>query len=138
MHDDDDDSDSSEHSDDDDEGENTDAPTVEIRQWFQRHVYDCQRATPLCSESTAATGSDSGGGTPESLDSTEPLRLFVEPIHAVDHGDTVVAYIQSVLEWQYLFSNIPVMKILGVVENTWTVSLQLQKTVFKISGFSSV
>jgi hypothetical protein len=52
MHDDDDDSDSSEHSDDDDEGENTDAPTVEIRQWCQRHEYDCQRATPLCSEST--------------------------------------------------------------------------------------
>jgi hypothetical protein len=55
---------------------------------------------------------------PESLDSTEPLSLFVEPIHAVDHGDTVVAYIQSVLEWQYLFSNIPVKKILCVVKNT--------------------
>jgi hypothetical protein len=45
---------------------------------------------------------------PASLDSTEPLSLFIEPINTEDEGVVIVSYIQSVFEWQYLFSDIPV------------------------------
>jgi hypothetical protein len=71
---------------------------------------------------------------PGSLDDTEPLSLFLEPVHKeeddnaaiyqepVDHegGDdeTTVAYVQSLVEWQYLFSTIPVAGVLCYVENT--------------------
>jgi hypothetical protein len=55
---------------------------------------------------------------PESLDLTEPLSLFIEPINTEDEGVVIVSYIQSVFEWQYLFSDIPVKNVLGHVENT--------------------
>jgi hypothetical protein len=55
---------------------------------------------------------------PESLDSTEPLSLFVVPVYHVDEGGRVVSYIQSLLEWQYLFTDIPVENVFFHVENT--------------------
>jgi hypothetical protein len=55
---------------------------------------------------------------PDSLDSIEPLSLFVEHINTVDDGVIVVSYVHSLLEWQYLFSGIPVENVLGHVENT--------------------
>jgi hypothetical protein len=55
---------------------------------------------------------------PESLDSTEPLSLFVVPVYNVDEGGRVVSYIQSLLEWQYLFTDIPVENVFCHVENT--------------------
>jgi hypothetical protein len=54
----------------------------------------------------------------ESLDSTEPLSLFVVPIYNVDEGGRVVSYIQSLWEWQYLFTDIPVENVFCHVENT--------------------
>jgi hypothetical protein len=55
---------------------------------------------------------------PESLDSAEPLSLFVMPVYNDDGGDKVVSYIQSLLEWHYLFHDIPVENVFVHVENT--------------------
>jgi hypothetical protein len=56
---------------------------------------------------------------PESLDATEPLSLFMEPIHIDGEFDVAtISYIQSLFEWEYFFTNIPVEGVLCFVEDT--------------------
>jgi hypothetical protein len=57
---------------------------------------------------------------PETLDPVEPLSLFVQPIHSDFSKTTIVSYIQSIFEWEFLFSKIPFNGV-GIhcyVENT--------------------
>jgi hypothetical protein len=57
---------------------------------------------------------------PETLNAVEPISLFVQPIHSDFSKTKIVAYIQSIFEWEFLFSEIPHEgdSILCYVENT--------------------
>jgi hypothetical protein len=57
---------------------------------------------------------------PETLNAVEPISLFVQPIHSDFSKTKIVAYIQSIFEWEFLFSEIPYDgdSILCYVENT--------------------
>jgi hypothetical protein len=43
---------------------------------------------------------------PETIDSTDPLSLFVEPVYASFDNFTIVSYIHGLFEWGFLFSEI--------------------------------
>jgi hypothetical protein len=57
---------------------------------------------------------------PETLNAVEPISLFVQPIHSDFSKTKIVAYIQSIFEWEFLFSEIPYDgdRVLCYVENT--------------------
>jgi hypothetical protein len=42
---------------------------------------------------------------PESCDATEPLSLFIQPVFRDFEGSTIVAFVESILQWRYLFTD---------------------------------
>lgn len=68
---------------------------------------------------------------PESFDKVEPLSLLLQPVFRSFEDATVVAYVQSIVEWEYVFSNILVkdQSVFCVVENTCN-----QSFTFKIDA----
>jgi hypothetical protein len=43
---------------------------------------------------------------PESWDETEPLSLFFQPVFRDFEGSTIVAFVESIFQWRFLFTDI--------------------------------
>jgi hypothetical protein len=72
---------------------------------------------------------------PATLDKTEPLSLLVQPVFRSFDDMTVVSYVQSIFEWEYLFSDILIegQTVYCVVVNTCG-----QNFTYKIDGSQAV